>query len=199
MGPILRKRVYRNATRCNVHLTHAHKSVVNVLNAVFPPLSSEFRSSKTLPIQTRGTFWNEQFKLPAESWLGSLLHVRLHRQRVPFRFGLLDIPSLMRSQERATGRGPWQEVRSQSGNASRRRVEMCIRRASTGLNQNEVKPTNSTDALRSISTDSYCVLGRRSRTGRLRGPPSHSVLKEWTCPNQPHPSRSPHSHSGLLG
>ena len=43
------------------------------------------------------------------------------------------------------------------------------------------------------------VLGRQSRAGRSQFPPPGSVLEEQARPNQPHPFRSSHFHSGFLG
>jgi hypothetical protein len=45
----------------------------------------------------------------------------------------------------------------------------------------------------------FSFLDRRSRTRRLRGPLPDSVLEEQPCTNQQDPTRSPYSHSGLLG
>ena len=46
----------------------------------------------------------------------------------------------------------------------------------------------------------FChVLGQRSQTGRLRGPPPNMVHEERVWPNQPDPFRCPRSQSEFLG
>ena len=123
-------------------------------------------------------------------------YVHVRPRRVPPQRTLFYIPPLIRSEEGARGCCFGQKVRQELGI---NRV-WFLRRESTASRppwtRTRLARTNELDA----AMDAYMchVLGRHSRAGRVGRPPLDPILEEHVRPNQPSPSRSTHSHSGLL-